>query len=159
MREQFFSQLRFFADTHGFTIRIAPATPDDEYFGVVIHRSDILVTCDSVWNPEEFEISFYQEGNHPVASGSVDKLVGDRNKLSNRCRALQFRKRIELSAGRRTWQAADGSWHVTTHGVGNNVVPGMSEIDQWSGPDIFNELDRQMRENIERHHGSARASW
>lgn len=77
VREQFFSQLRFFADTHGFAIRIAPATPDNEYFGVAMHRSDILVTCDSVWDPEEFEISFYQDGDHPVASGSVDKLVGD----------------------------------------------------------------------------------
>ncbi|RWL94337.1 hypothetical protein [Mesorhizobium sp.] len=60
---------------------------------------------------------------------------------------------------RTAWQAADGSWHVTTHGIGNNVVPGMSEINQWTGPDIFDALDRQMRENIGRHHGSARASW
>ncbi|TIU29638.1 MAG: hypothetical protein E5W38_20800 [Mesorhizobium sp.] len=77
VREQFFNQLQLFADMHGFTIRIAPATPDNEYFSVSMHRVDIKVFCDSVWDPEEFEISFYQNGDRPVASGSVEKLVGD----------------------------------------------------------------------------------
>lgn len=59
---------------------------------------------------------------------------------------------------RTAWRAADGSWHVTTRGIGNNEIPGMNKVNQWSGPDIFNELDRRMRENIERHHRSAEIS-
>ncbi|TKB18692.1 MAG: hypothetical protein E5V75_08965 [Mesorhizobium sp.] len=75
-REQFFDGLRRFAENHGFTIRIAPTTPD-AYFGVDMSREDVEVHGASVWSPEEFDISFYQNGDRPVASGSVEKLVGD----------------------------------------------------------------------------------
>jgi hypothetical protein len=57
---------------------------------------------------------------------------------------------------RTAWQAADGSWHVTTRGIGNNEELGMDKLNQWSGPDIFDQVDRQMRENMERHHGKSR---
>lgn len=50
-------------------------------------------------------------------------------------------------------QRSDGTWTVTTRGTGNNVYPGMSYVNQWFGPGIFNGLDSQMRANIERHHG------
>ncbi len=53
---------------------------------------------------------------------------------------------------RRAIQAADGSWRVTTEGIGNNVIPGMNVVNQTFGPGIFDGLDRQMRVNIERHH-------
>ncbi|ACI93716.1 hypothetical protein OCAR_6604 [Afipia carboxidovorans OM5] len=42
---------------------------------------------------------------------------------------------------------------MTTRGIGNNVEPGMNGINQIFGPGIFDGLDRQMRANIERHHG------
>lgn len=54
---------------------------------------------------------------------------------------------------RRATQTSDGAWYVTTRGIGNNVEPGMNGINQIFGPGIFNDLDRQMRANIERHHG------
>ncbi len=47
----------------------------------------------------------------------------------------------------------DGTWYMTTHGVGNNKIFGMSEMNQMLGPDIFRNLDDQMRSNIEVHHG------
>jgi hypothetical protein len=49
-------------------------------------------------------------------------------------------------------QSEDGAWYVTTHGFGNNVQPGTNVVNQLVGPEVFNELDRQMRANIERHH-------
>jgi hypothetical protein len=54
---------------------------------------------------------------------------------------------------RRLTQSQDGAWYVTTRGLGNNVQPGMNVVNQLVGPEVFNELDRQMRANIERHHG------
>jgi len=54
---------------------------------------------------------------------------------------------------RRATQTIDGAWQVTTRGIGNNVEPGMNGINQVFGPGIFDGLDRQMRANIERHHG------
>lgn len=114
-----------------------------------------------------------QDPAAPVVDGAIysvyDPFVGiyagevlthiTENGLSITNRTLPEHLFYDGKITRTAWQAADGSWHVTTHGIGNNVVPGMSAVNQWSGPDIFNELDRQMRENIELHHGSARASW
>jgi hypothetical protein len=54
---------------------------------------------------------------------------------------------------RQLTQSVTGAWYVTTHGFGNNVQPGMNVVNQLVGPEVFNELDRQMRANIERHHG------
>jgi hypothetical protein len=45
-----------------------------------------------------------------------------------------------------------GAWYATTHGYGNNVVPGFSIINEWQGPRVFNFMDQQMRQNIEAHH-------
>jgi hypothetical protein len=52
-------------------------------------------------------------------------------------------------------QSDDGSWSVTTEGLGNNVVPGASEENQKRGPEIFRSLDERMRANIEQHHTKA----
>jgi hypothetical protein len=50
-------------------------------------------------------------------------------------------------------QAEDGSWYVTTHGLGNNWTSGLAASNQEQGPQIFNYMDQQMRANIEAHHG------
>jgi hypothetical protein len=50
--------------------------------------------------------------------------------------------------------APDGSWYVSTRGIGDNVTPGMNIINQYMGPDIFQLLDERMRANIDAHHGS-----
>lgn len=50
-------------------------------------------------------------------------------------------------------QNPDGSWSVTSIGVGNNVIPEMNKVNEDVGPGIFRSLDEQMRRNIERHHG------
>jgi len=42
-----------------------------------------------------------------------------------------------------------GNWVVTTHGYGNNLKPGMKEVNLTFGPDIFNFVDQQMSEYIE----------
>ncbi len=54
-------------------------------------------------------------------------------------------------------QNPDGSWSVTTRGIGNNVTPGMNIANQYGGPVIFDILDKRMRENIRVHHGSRKS--
>lgn len=49
----------------------------------------------------------------------------------------------------RTAFETDGSWFVTTHGVGNNVVPGMATANQYWGPVQFNRLDARLRQALE----------
>jgi hypothetical protein len=49
-------------------------------------------------------------------------------------------------------QIDGGAWYVTTHGLGNNVMPGMNILNQEQGSLIVNTLDQRLRDNIERHH-------
>ncbi len=48
----------------------------------------------------------------------------------------------------------DGSWSVKTIGLGNNVDPELAPVNEFLGPYIFTNLDMQMRQNIQRHHGA-----
>ncbi|RTL49756.1 MAG: hypothetical protein EKK40_15580 [Bradyrhizobiaceae bacterium] len=79
------------------------------------------------------------------------KVSGDGLTITNRTQPghIFFDGIVERSA----IQADDGAWYVTTRGIGNNVAPGMNMVNQVFGPDIFNGLDRQIRINIELHHG------
>ena len=54
---------------------------------------------------------------------------------------------------RQVEQNSDSSWSVRTYGYGNNAIPGLNKLNEWQGPGIFEELDRQMRSNIRQHHG------
>jgi hypothetical protein len=72
-------------------------------------------------------------------------------------RTLPFHLFYDGVVERRAIQAEDGSWHVITRGVGNNVIPGMNVVNQAVGPEVFNDLDRRLRENIERHHGRSKS--
>jgi hypothetical protein len=54
-------------------------------------------------------------------------------------------------------QNGDGSWSVTTRGTGNNQIYGMSVVNQYAGPHVFDMLDQQFRENIRLHHGSRKS--
>jgi hypothetical protein len=54
------------------------------------------------------------------------------------------------------FQASDGSWYVTTHGFGNNEYAGMAGINQWQGPEIFRELDGQMRAYVQARKGTTK---
>jgi hypothetical protein len=58
---------------------------------------------------------------------------------------------------RQATQNADGSWSVTTRGIGNNEEYAMSGVNQYGGPDIFDILDGQLRENIRLHHGTKKS--
>lgn len=55
-------------------------------------------------------------------------------------------------------QGSDGAWYVTTHGFGNNVIPGMNVLNEKIGPQIFETMDEKMKDNIARHHSKATAS-
>jgi len=50
----------------------------------------------------------------------------------------------------RTARFVNGGWYVTTRGFGNNVLPGMAEVNEKYGPKIFDRIDDQMREYIAR---------
>jgi YD repeat-containing protein len=41
-------------------------------------------------------------------------------------------------------QNEDGSWSVTTHGFGNNVIPGFNDLNQNVGPVVFSQLDEEL---------------
>ncbi len=51
-------------------------------------------------------------------------------------------------------ESPDGSWSITTIGIGNNIYTGMADANELFGPDIFNNIDEKMRQNILIHHGA-----
>ncbi len=59
---------------------------------------------------------------------------------------------------RQAIQEKDGSWFVTTRGVGNNIYPGVDKINQDYGPIIFDRLDAQMREYVRQRNGKAKST-
>ncbi|KAB0264979.1 RHS repeat-associated core domain-containing protein, partial [Microvirga brassicacearum] len=46
-------------------------------------------------------------------------------------------------------QSEDGSWSVSTRGRGNNPEAFNAAANNFFGPEVFNQLDRQMRETID----------
>jgi len=98
-------------------------------------------------------------GRYPVYIPGTDKYVGEvettitEDGLAIANRTLPGHIFFDGVVVRRLTQSEDGAWYVTTHGFGNNVETGRNLANQLVGPEIFNELDRQMRANIERHHG------
>ena len=95
---------------------------------------------------------------YPVHIPGTDIYVGDlKTRITDGGLTIENRTReghifFDGVVVRRLTQSEDGAWYVTTHGFGNNVRPGTNVVNQLVGPEVFNELDRQMRANIERHH-------
>jgi len=98
------------------------------------------------------ETSFVRDPRSGLPAGYVTTTI-ENDGLTVRNRTLPGHIFHDGIITRQARQADDGSWSVTTHGFGNNVIPGMATLNQQQGPLIFNEMDRRLRGNIERHRG------
>jgi len=77
-REDFFAQLRKFADKHDFTILIdvQPSGPED--FLIYMTREDILISGTNVFAPGEYGFGFYHADLlHPAPDSVFDDLISD----------------------------------------------------------------------------------
>jgi hypothetical protein len=97
-----------------------------------------------VWVPDEVDVP----GGYVRTTVSPDGLT-----ITNKTLPLHIF--YDGKIVRQLTREADGSWSVTTEGRGNNVIPGMNEVNTETGPDIFNALDKQLLEYVRQHHGSA----
>ena len=52
-------------------------------------------------------------------------------------------------------QNPDGSWTVTTTGVGNNIYSLFNKLNEVVGPNIFRGLDQNMIRDIQLYHGGS----
>ena len=84
-RDHFFSQVEKYADTYAFAIRIAPNHPDGKRFLIQLWREDMKIIGTNPFDPLEFHIAFYQNGNTPVpyvfTNAIVDKLKHALNEI------------------------------------------------------------------------------
>ncbi|MER9646781.1 hypothetical protein [Mesorhizobium sp. M0199] len=74
-REPFFEGLKLFSEKYAFAIRIAPTTPDNEYYTIQMWREDIEIIGGNTKdiNPkEEVTIALYNNGTQPVNEASAD---------------------------------------------------------------------------------------
>ena len=77
-REEFFDQLRKFADQHGFEISIRDSGLSNELFVVDMRRDDIEIISRNPFDPRIFRISFYDKyPGHPVNEETADELLND----------------------------------------------------------------------------------
>lgn len=76
-REEFFEQLRKFAERHAFAIRITNNTPDGESFVVQMWREDLKAVSTNSFEPTRFSIYVYKNSPHAVPPNQLDFLVSD----------------------------------------------------------------------------------
>lgn len=74
-RDQFFNQLREYADTSAFAIRIARSRADAPSFLIQMWREDVKGIGTNATNPCTFRIGFYQNGKEQVSADIVEDLV------------------------------------------------------------------------------------
>jgi len=77
-REEFFDQLRKFADKHDFTILIDVGPRSDEDFHIEMTRGDIEIIGDNPFAPGEYGFGFYHADLlHPAPDSAFDDLIVD----------------------------------------------------------------------------------
>jgi hypothetical protein len=77
-RQEFFDQLRKFADKHDFTILIDPQPSGDGDFLIYMTREDIVISGLNVFAPGEYRLGLYNaDRRHPSPESRVDDLVSD----------------------------------------------------------------------------------
>ena len=76
-RDKLFEQLRRFADTNAFAIRIAPTNPDNERFLVQIWREDIKGVGTNARSTKTFSIGLYQNCDEPVPAAIANEVVDE----------------------------------------------------------------------------------
>lgn len=74
-RENFFEQLRLFADKHAFAIRIAPTDPSNEHFISQMWREDIKIIAVNSFEPENYRIAFYKNNVGKVPKDVLSLLI------------------------------------------------------------------------------------
>ena len=75
-RQEFFDQLREFAETNGFSILIDTLSSSDEEFQIYMRREDIIISGASAFDPAEYHMGFSDITTQPPAPESVfDDLV------------------------------------------------------------------------------------
>ena len=77
-QQEYFDQLRKFADKHDFTILIDAQPSGDEDFLIYMTREDIVISGLNVFAPGEYRLGFYDaDRRHPAPESVLDDLVSD----------------------------------------------------------------------------------
>jgi hypothetical protein len=77
-RQEFFDQLRKFAEKHNFTILIDAQPSADRDFLIYMTREDIVISGLNVFAPGEYKLGFYDaDRRHPASKSVLDNLVRD----------------------------------------------------------------------------------
>jgi hypothetical protein len=90
-RQEFFDQMRKFADKHDFTILIDAQPSGAEDFLIYMTREDIEISGLNVFAPGEYRLGFYDANRRQPAPKSVlDDLVSDLKRFVNEVPGTTF---------------------------------------------------------------------
>jgi hypothetical protein len=77
-RQEFFDQLRKFAEKHGFAIQIDTLASSDEEFQIYMTRDDVFISGATAFALEEYYIGFYDRDNvHFTPDAVFDDLASE----------------------------------------------------------------------------------
>jgi len=78
-RDEFFDQLKRFADTYNFSLHIGQTTPTGDTFAIEMTGEDVRISGNNALHPTRFEIAFYDKKylGVPVSDEAIDSLLTD----------------------------------------------------------------------------------
>jgi len=90
-REEFFDQLRKYADKHDFKITIDAQPSGTEDFLIYMTRGDIEIIGDNAFAPGEYGFGFYHADLlHPAPDSAFDDLISDLESFINEVPGATF---------------------------------------------------------------------
>lgn len=92
-RNEFVSQLRKFADSNAFAMRVGESTPDGQHILVQMWREDLKVLALNPLDPQVFRISFYQNDAEPVWPDLIEALIKDLKSTIGTIEGLSIQER------------------------------------------------------------------
>jgi hypothetical protein len=75
--DEFFVQLKMFAQANGFGVRIARIHPTKEQYTIDMWRKDVAASGENVFAPEDFDIDFYIDPSKGGTPDAVARVVDD----------------------------------------------------------------------------------
>lgn len=89
-REDFFGQLRKFADKLSFSIQIGAVHPSGEHYVAEMLRKDLKIIALNSFDPATFKIAFYKESEPFLSADQLDALIADLKKSLSEVKGVIF---------------------------------------------------------------------
>jgi regulator of replication initiation timing len=82
-REEYFSQMRKFADKHSLRFELSSYSSDNKRFIIAMYGDGFHITSSNISNSPRIAIAFFNDATTPTPQGTVDELMDDLKNFIN----------------------------------------------------------------------------